>query len=131
MNEFFEEAKKKLNDGLKTVNGQKQKVMAPAVHDALLDFCRQDAEFSQAVAQGSSFADCMDAVAKGVGQSISDLEAFRKAVQFYFPGADISFQMRIDLCASVSGEPLQECSTEDDSAAKAQQTKIINLEDFF
>lgn len=131
MNEFFEEAKKKLDDGRKAVNGQKQKVMAPAVHDALLDFCRQDAEFSQAVAQGGSFADCMDAVAKGVGQSISDLEAFRKAVQFYFPGADISFQMRIDLCASVSGEPLQERSEEAEPAAKTQQTKIINLEDFF
>ncbi len=131
MNEFFEEAKKKLNDGLKTVNGQKQKVVAPAVHDALLDFCRQDAEFSQAVAQGGSFADCMDAVAKGVGKSISDLEAFRRAVQFFFPGADIRFKMEIDLCASVSGDPLRECSAEEDGAAKTQQTKIINLEDFF
>ena len=131
MNEFFEEAKKKLNDGRKAVNGQKQKIMAPAVHDALLDFCRQDAEFSQAVAQGGSLADCMDAVAKGVGQSISDLEAYRRAVQFFFQGADIRFQMTIDLCASMSGDPLQERSEEAEPAAKPQQTKIINLEDFF
>ena len=40
----------------------------------------------------------MAAVAKGVGNSISDLEAYRKAVQFYFKGADIRFHMVIDLC---------------------------------
>ena len=41
---------------------------------------------------------------KGVGNAISDLEVYRKAVQFYFEGADIRFEMKIDLCASVNGE---------------------------
>ena len=70
----------------------------------MLEFCLQDGEFAQAVAQGGNFADCMKAVAKGCGSSISDLAAYRKAVQFYFPGADIRMRMEIDLCASVSGE---------------------------
>ena len=41
---------------------------------------------------------------KGVGSSISDLDAYRRAVQFYFPGADIKMQMSIDLCPQ-AGRP--------------------------
>ena len=37
----------------------------------------------------------MASVAKDVGSSISDLDAYKKAVQFYFPGAEIEFQMKI------------------------------------
>ena len=88
---------------LKRGSGKVQ-AMKLAVHDALAEFCRQDAEFAQAVLQGGSFADCMAAVEKGVGQSISDLDAYRRAVQFYFPGADIRFHMTINLCASVEDE---------------------------
>ncbi len=45
--------------------------------------------------------DCCKSVMAGCGNSISDLEVYRKAVQFYFPGADIHMTMEIDLCASV------------------------------
>ena len=31
------------------------------------------------------------------GEVLSDLEAYRKAVQFYFPNAEISFSMNINL----------------------------------
>ena len=79
----------------------KIRVMMKPVHDALAEFCCQDGEFAQAVMQGHSFGECMQAVAKGVGGSISDLEAYRRAVQFYFPGADIRMQMTVNLCASV------------------------------
>lgn len=84
-----------------TSKDRKVEAMKQAVHDALAEFCRQDGEFAQAVMQGHSFGECMQAVAKGVGGSISDLEAYRRAVQFYFPGADIRMQMTINLCASV------------------------------
>ena len=83
----------------------KVKAMKQPVHDALAEFCRQDEEFAQAVLQGGSFTDCMAAVAAGVSGSISDLDAYRRAVQFYFPGADIRFQMQINLCASVEDDP--------------------------
>lgn len=97
LNNWPTEAVKKLTDGKKTVKGGKAQAMVGAVYDALKDFCLQDAEFAQAVVQGGSFADCMAAVAKGVGQSISDIDAFGKAVAFYFPGAKIRVQMSIDL----------------------------------
>ena len=76
-------------------------VMKQPVHDALVEFCRQDTEFAQAVMQGESFESCMKAVAKNCGSALSDVEAYRRAVQFYFPGSDIRVQMSIDLCASV------------------------------
>lgn len=79
-------------------------VMKQAVHDALVEFCRQDGEFAQAVVQGGTFADCMAAVAKNVGSAISDIEAYRRAAQFYFPGADIRVKMTVNLCASVEQE---------------------------
>lgn len=97
MTSYQDQAIKKIRTAKMPV-GQKASAVAPAVADALVDFCRQDEEFAQAVAQGGSFADCVAAVVKGVGSCISDLEAYRRAVQFYFPGADIKMQMTIDLC---------------------------------
>lgn len=116
MNEFLDQALNKLAE---TVSGQKENAMAPSVREALTDFCRQDAEFAQAVAQGGSFKDCMAAVAKGVGGSISDLEAYRKAVRFYFKGADVRFRMEIDLCPTAEEAP-----------RPAAQKKILDIADF-
>lgn len=108
MNGWYEQAKEKLEQGVKEVKGQKEGAMKEPVKTALLDFCRQDEEFAQAVVQGGSFHECMAAVAKGVGNSISDLDAYKRAVSFYFPGAAVSMIMRIDLCGSVRGEEPEE-----------------------
>ena len=97
LNNWAAQAVKKLDDGRKAVKGPKESAMAGAVLNGLKDFCTQDEEFAQAVVQGGEFAQCMTAVAKGVGSSISDVEAYGKAVQFYFPGARIRVQMTIDL----------------------------------
>ena len=96
--------------------------MKGAVCEALELFCRQDGEFAQAVVQGGTFEDCMKAVAKNCGNAISDLEVFRRAVQFYFPGADVKFHMTVNLCASVDDE-------EPEQIQKTQR-KILALEDF-
>ena len=99
MSEFTRQAIDKLDSGEQSkFSDKKQDAMKRAVHDALCEFCNQDYEFAQAVVQGGSFADCMAAVAKGVGGSISDLEAYRRAVRFFFPGSDVVFQMKIALC---------------------------------
>lgn len=117
MSVWYEQAKERLNKECKEVKGQKERAMSSAVRDALLDFCRQNEEFAQAVVQGGTFQDCMAAVAKGVGGSISDLEAYRRAVSFYFDGAKVKFQMAIEL------EPAQ---TEPDCGGL-----LLNLSDFF
>lgn len=105
MSEFFEQAKDRLQKESVTPLDRYGEAMKSAVKEALLDFCRQEEEFAQAVVQGGSFKDCMAAVCKKIkGQSISDLEAYKAAVEFYFPGAAVSMKMNIDLCGDASGE---------------------------
>ena len=105
MNEYRDQAIEKIDrDYAHGMYGVKESVMKKAVRDTLAEFCRQDEEFAQAVVQGGEFAQCMKAVASGVGGSISDLEAYRKAVQFYFPGAEIRMTMTIDLAGAAAGK---------------------------
>lgn len=105
MNFYLDKALKKLEEEYKSGSFDKYaRIMKSAVKDTLADFCRQDDEFAQAVVQGGSFTDCMKAVAKSCGTGISDLEAYRRAVRFYFPGAEIRFRMTIDLIGDAAGE---------------------------
>lgn len=118
---------------IQAVKGQKEKAMAGAVAEALRSFCRQDAEFAQAVDQGGSFAECMAAVAKGVGQSISDLDAFKRAVGFYFPGAKIQMQMTIDLVGDAAkiAEPEVPQRPALQVVKPVKDELVLTLEDFF
>ena len=119
-----EQALGKLAEGKKAVTGQKEKIMAGPVAEQLKDFCRQDEEFAQAVCQGGTFADCMNAVAKGVGNSISDLDAYKRAVEFYFPGAKVHMQLTIDLIGDAAPKQKEEPVAE-------QKPLVLNLLDFF
>lgn len=123
LKEWAPQAIEKLEKGKKDVKGQKETAMASAVLAALKDFSAQDEEFARAVVQGGNFADCMKAVAKGVGNSISDIDAYRKAVQFYFPGAKVKMQLSIDLIGDAAGNNPNE-------KAPTGGGLILNLEDF-
>lgn len=116
MSSWYEQAEDRLKEEYGKVTGQKEGAMKSAVRDALLEFCRQNEEFAQAVVQGGSFKDCMAAVAKGVGGSISDLEAYRRAATFYFDGAKVNFSMTIQL------EPAE---------AEPDRGILLDLSDFF
>lgn len=99
------QALEKINQELKSFKGDKYAmVMKDRCSEALINFCQQDEEFAQAVVQtDKTFSDCMAEVVKKVkaNNGISDLDAFKEIVAFYFPGAGINFSMTIDLCASV------------------------------
>ena len=123
------QAHKKLSEESKAVSGQKEKAMSSAVLAVIKDFCTQDAEFAQAVVQGGSFADCMKKVASGVGNSISDLDAYKKAVQFYFPGAKVSMQLSIDLVGDAA-KPTAEELTKPEMQEKGSGL-VLSLSDFF
>lgn len=131
LNTWATEAINKLEEGKKNVSGNKEKAMAPAVAAQLESFCRQDAEFAQAVAQGGTFADCMKAVANGVGSSISDLDAYKKAVAFYFPGAEVKMQLTIDLIGDAAGETEPEATPVEAPAPEKPKVISLNLDDGF
>lgn len=76
---------------------RKGQAVGEAVRVALLDFCGQNAEFAQAVEQGGSLADCIESTVQDAGASISDIEVYKRAVQFYFAGAEIHMSMTLDL----------------------------------
>lgn len=65
---------------------------------ALKQLCEENDEFAQAVMQqDKSVCDCLAEIVNGTKQSLSDLLALKRAVQFYFPGADVRLTMSLDL----------------------------------
>lgn len=117
MSNWYEQAKVRLEKEDGQVNGSRERAMKGMVREALLEFCRQNEEFAQAVTQGGSFPGCMNTVANGVGGSISDLEAYRKAVCYYFDGAQIDVSMTIRLEPADTG--------------KDKDSIVLDLADFF
>lgn len=131
MENWATQAHEKLKKERSAVSGSKERAMADAVLDAIKEFCRQEPEFAQAVVQSGPFADCMKKVAAGVSDSISDLEAYKKAVQFYFPGAVVNMQLTIDLIG-VEEKPEHVRETEQlipaDLEPAEEQNKILTLD---
>lgn len=83
----------------------KAKAVLKPTAETLLCFCKQDEEFAQAIVQSDkTLSACCDSIMKNCGNAISDLEVYKRAVQFYFPGADIDVKMSIDLCATVKSD---------------------------
>lgn len=83
---------KKQRDGAKSRHAA---AVYDAVRDALIGFCEQQQEFADAILQGKSLGECCEEIMKGCGSSISDLDVYAKAVEFYFPGAKIKMTMTI------------------------------------
>ena len=128
---YRQQAKDKLGEEYKVCSGDsKIAAMKSAVKDALLGFIEQDNEFAQAIVQGGSFSDCMKAVAKGVGSSISDIDAYKRAVQFYFKGADISFTMTVKLNPHEESTETAPADSEQKPVTKASALSL-SLDDLF
>ena len=72
-------------------------VIKTYVHSALAGFCKQNESFAQAVINGGTFAECIKYCTEGIGGNtgISDIDIYRRAVQFYFPGAQVDFHISI------------------------------------
>lgn len=86
--------------GVRSIKGQVQRIIAPKTAEALKLFCDQSKEFSQAIEQtDKTFQECLDSIAKGINKNggVSDFDVFKSAAEFYFKGAVIHFEMRIDL----------------------------------
>jgi len=72
-------------------------VIKTYVHSALAGFCKQNESFAQAIIDGGTFAECIKYCTEGIGGNtgISDIDIYRRAVQFYFPGARVDFKIQI------------------------------------
>lgn len=98
----------------KDIKGNYQQAIAEGVAAALKIFCEQSREFKQAVEQSDkSFKDCIDSIATSIKgkKSVSDFEVYKAAAEFYFQGAAIRFEMRIDLGEDTEPQEQAENST--------------------
>ena len=110
---------------LKTIKGNAQSFIAEKTAQTLQQFCEQEQEFAQAVEQsGKSFQDCLDYVIKGMIKrgntgSLSDLDAYNRAVKFYFPCAEVHQRFELDLIGNAK-----------ESAPEAKSFDFMSLMDW-
>lgn len=92
-------ALEKLDSGLNGAKlSQQGKAVSTHVVEALKEFCRQNGEFAQTVAQSNrTVAECVESTVKGAGNYLSDIEVYSRAAGFWFEGAKVEFTMTIDL----------------------------------
>ena len=122
--------KEKLTAELKDAKlGRYENVVKPYVLDEICIFAKQNSEFAQAIEQSDkSFADCLKASVAGAKEHISDLDCYKRAVAFYFPGADIKCTMTLDLGDNGFSNSNSKTSTEADSGKL--QLDLDSLLDF-
>jgi len=89
----------KLTDELTAFKGNRYgEVVKDAVAEALMDFCNKSDAFAAIIAESHhTLSDCIKEIMKGCGGAISDIDVYRRAVQFYCPEATVHFDMRIEL----------------------------------
>lgn len=149
MNENYTTAAHLIDEGIKQKKPVSRiaDVIRQPVADALKQFIRDPGFADAVIAKGENgFSDCLTEVIKGVGASLSDIEAYRRAANYFFPGCGISFRMEIDLTAAVNGKneilpggktvgefPDESHKTDFQSAGETpEQKKIsIDLDDLF
>ena len=96
-------AKTKLESENKAFKGSRE---ARAVRDYILKtlicFADQEPRFAEVICNTKrTFSECCAAVVHNAGGMISDLDAYRRAVQFYFPNAEVEFIMNVKLTGAV------------------------------
>lgn len=123
LTEMQEKATDRLRKELDAFTGDRYELaMKKSVADALIDMAGQDEEFAQAVVQGGGFKDCMGEVKKRVKNgTVSDIDAYRAAAAFYFPGCKVQMQLVIDLVGDAALPPEKNAE---------KKSVIISLEDF-
>ena len=101
---------------------------------ALLNFADQEPRFAEVVCNTErTFSECCAAVVHNAGEVLSDLEAYRKAVQFYFPNAEISFSIddeakSIEQLAALEGVSTRQAYRDHDAAVEKISALMFGID---
>lgn len=97
---------KKLDEEEKSfIGGFKAKLIFPHVCKTLRGFIDEDDRFAEVFANTArTVSECCAAIVDKSGDALSDLEVYRKAVQFYFPNADVEFKMNVRITGDAPTE---------------------------
>ncbi len=127
MNDYKAKALERLNEKIDKLSPHGNAVKEHVLR-VLKDFCEQNSEFAQAIAQsGKTVKDCIESTVNNCGSSISDIEVYRRAVAFWFEGATVNFKMTLDLG---DGGFSNEGSGEEDAPSKPKRLEM-SLDDLF
>lgn len=123
MNEIIMQAISRLTDELEQIKGNRYvECVKNQTAEALMDCCNKSADFAERVVNSEkSLYDCLNAICKGIASSISDAELFNRAVQFYFPEAEIRWNIEI-ICPASKNAPLT-------AAQEKPERKVISIFD--
>lgn len=104
--EIINQAIEKINPKSIKKSNRYMEVVAEPVAKALHGFCRQSEEFARAITETDrTFQECLETITKGMGQALSDIDTYQRAVEFYFPGAKIEFKMTIRMSEYETEKP--------------------------
>lgn len=94
---FIPLAVAKIEAEIKAFTGeQKEKAVSTFVATTLTKFCNDNARFAEVLYKTTrTLSDVCREVMAGTGNAISDFEVYRRAVQAYFPNAEIQCYMSI------------------------------------
>lgn len=103
-NTYYEQACEKLDSEIKGAKlSQKGNAVKSSVIAVLKMMCKQEEEFAQAIVQTDKTAvSCIEKTVAGCGQSVSDIEVYKRAAAFYFPGAKVHMILALDLVGDSS-----------------------------
>ena len=127
MSELTKQAQGKLKQESKQNKiGQYASVIIQPVCKALCRFCKEE-WFAQAVWEmDETLGDCCKTIMEGVKSSISDLEVYKRAVEFYVPGSTVQFEMKVR-----RHEDEEPQAAEKVQAVDKPDGQIIHLEDLW
>ena len=111
--------------------GMKEKVVSSSIAKTMKTFCKNAAFAAAVLDKKKTLPDCVGEIMKGVGSSISDIEVYRKAAKYYFPGATVKFNMeistgdRITAAESDAGESDGKISAAEPQAVAGKTNKPV------
>jgi hypothetical protein len=96
MSEIIEQAKKKLAEEEKNFTGnQFGQVVYKDLSKTLQQFCEKE-WFAEAIMKSNkTLSDCCKTILSGVNGGISDVETYKRAVEFYVPGSTVKCQLSV------------------------------------
>ena len=124
---YSEQACAKLDSEIKGAKlSTKGNAVKSSVIAVLKMMCGQEEEFAQAIVQTDKTADkCIEHTVAGCSQSVSDIEVYKRAAAFYFPGAKVHMILALDLVGD-SSKP--DISVTSESAHEPAAPKKRSLE---
>lgn len=81
--------------------------------ETIRSFCKQSTAFAEVVFKTKrTLSECCESIVDGISakEGISDIDAFKKAVKFYFPDSDVEFQMLIHVGTMPTDDEMNEPS---------------------